>query len=169
MSEALWAQRPAPDAGAPLSVIWRAAPDTLAQLTTLRSQLRARLTARSPEGAGAEDAEWLLLAFEELATNGLRHGRPPVQVVVADTGGGWLLDVSDTATDLPPTPAVGRDPATGGLGLYMVARLGAEHGWGVDGSCKHVWVRIDYAVAADTPAPRLPLPRGSSEEASRSD
>jgi anti-sigma regulatory factor (Ser/Thr protein kinase) len=169
MSEELWGQRPAPDADAPLEVVWEAAPAVLTELTTLRRQLRGQLTARSSEGADAEEAEWLMLAFEELASNGLRHGRPPVQVVVADTGRGWLLDVSDTAADLPPTPAVGRDPATGGLGLYMVARLGAAHGWVVDHSCKHVWVRVDYADAADTPAPRLPRPRDSSEEESRSD
>src|SRR3954453_10666391 len=103
MSEALWGQRPVPNAGGPLSAIWRAAPDTLADLPTLRRQLRAELAARCPEGADAEDAEWLLLAFEELASNSLRHGRPPVQVVIADTGRGWLLDVSDKAADLPPT------------------------------------------------------------------
>ena len=169
MSEALWAQRPAPDAGAPLPVVWRAAPVALAELTDLRGQLRAQLNDRLPERARTEDAEWLLLAFEELASNGLRHGRPPVRVVVADTGRGWLLDVSDTAVELPPTPAVGRDPATGGLGLYMVARLGAEHGWVVDGEGKHVWVRVDHATAADTTARRLPRPGRPCEEATGSD
>jgi anti-sigma regulatory factor (Ser/Thr protein kinase) len=169
MSEALWAQRPAPGAGGPQSVIWRAAPATPADLTTLRGQLRGQLSARPFRGAGAENAEWLLLAFDELASNGLRHGRPPVQVVVADTGRGWLLDVSDTATDLPPTPAVGRDPATGGLGLYMVARLGAAHGWTIEGEYKHVWVRVDYGAVADAPARRLPQPRHSGREASHPD
>ena len=61
-------------------------------------------------------------------------------MVVPDTGPGWLLDVSDAA------PAVGRDPATGGLGLYTVARLSAGRRWTIDGECKHVWVRIDYVT-----------------------
>jgi hypothetical protein len=100
----------------------------------------------------------------------VRHGRSPVQVVVSDTGGGWLLDVSDMATDQPPSPAVDRDPATGGLGLYLVARLGAAHGWIVDGDCKHVWVRIDYANDdADAPRPAAPQPGDSTEEAARSE
>ena len=62
-----------------------------------------------------------------------------------------------------------KDPATDGLSLYMVARFGAEHGWVVDGDCKHVWVRVDYAAAADTPVRRLPQRRPSREEASHSD
>jgi hypothetical protein len=86
-------------------VIWRAAPVTPADLTTSCSHLRAELTARSLDRAGAEDTEGLL-ALEERATNGLRHGRPWTQVVVADTG---RVGPLDTAADLPPTSAVGRD------------------------------------------------------------
>jgi hypothetical protein len=168
MSEGLWAQRPTVDAGATLAVVWWAEPTSLDELPTLRSRLRAALD--SGAAAGAEAVQWLLLAFEELASNGLRHGRSPVQVVVSDTGHGWLLDVTDTATDSPPRPAVGRDPATGGLGLYMVARLSAAHGWTIDGECKHVWVRIDHVTDSPAaPVRRLPKPRASSEEASHSD
>jgi Histidine kinase-like ATPase domain len=161
MSEALWAQRAAPDGGSPATVIWTATPASLAELPALRGRLRARLA--DGAGAGAEEVEWLVLAFEELASNGLRHGRSPVHVVVSYTGRGWLLDVGDAAPERPPTPAIGRDPATGGLGLYMVARLGAAHGWLLDGDRKRVWVRIDYA-AADSAVPRVPQPRGSSEQ-----
>ena len=105
MSEALWAQRPAPDAGSP--VTWRAAPACLADLTALRGRLRAELRGRIPEHAGAEAAEWLVLAFEELASNGLRHGRAPVQVVVSETGRGWALNVSDMAAGRPRRRSAG--------------------------------------------------------------
>jgi anti-sigma regulatory factor (Ser/Thr protein kinase) len=63
---------------------------------------------------------------------------------VTATGTGWLIDVSDAATELPPAPfpATGPEPAAGGLGLYLVARLGAAHGWLVDGDRKHVWAHV---------------------------
>jgi hypothetical protein len=52
----------------------------------------------------------------------------------------------------------------------MVAGLGAAHGWVVDGASKHVWVRINYATTEGAlAAPRLPQPRGPSEDASDSD
>jgi hypothetical protein len=38
-----------------------------------------------------------------------------------------------------PAPAVDRDPAQGGMGLHLVARLAVAHGWYVDGGHKHVW------------------------------
>ena len=171
MSETAWAQQPVPATTTSATVFWRAAPVSLTELTVLRRQLRAQLDVHPPSSAGAEDAaEWLLLAFEELASNGLRHGRGPVQVVVFATGRGWLLDVTDTAPERPPTPAVDRDPATGGLGLHMVARLGATHGWTVDGRCKHVWVRIDATPhESDVPVQLLPRPRSSSDQPSHSD
>jgi hypothetical protein len=53
------------------------------------------------------------------------------------------------AVDRPPQPAVGRDAAHGGLGLYLVARIFVAHGWPVDGDREHVWARID-ATGAET-------------------
>ena len=86
-----------------------------------------------------------------------------MRVVVTTTDRGWLIDVSDAATDRPPTLAVGRDAAQGGLGLYLVARLSAAHGWMVQDDRKHVWARIDYAsCAAPVPAAPLPRPRGDT-------
>lgn len=145
MSEPLWARSAAPAID---TVIWRAAPAAPADLTILRRQLRDVLDARNGPDAGSEEVQWLLLAADELASNGLRHGRLPVEVVVFETGRAWLLDVSDTAPDRPPIPAVGRDPADGGFGLFMVARLGSAHGWTTNGARKHVWVRIDWPLDA---------------------
>jgi hypothetical protein len=64
-----------------------------------------------------------------------------VATVVAG-GGGWLLDVSDHAAETMPEPAVDRDPAKGGMGLHLVARLSVAHGWYVDDGCKHVWAAL---------------------------
>ena len=88
----------------------------------------------------------LLLTYEELVSNAVRHGRPPVLVQVTTSARAWFIDVSDGAGDEAPTPAVDRDPAHGGLGLHVVARLTSEHGWSVEGSLKHVWARVERSA-----------------------
>ena len=87
-----------------------------------------------------------MLAFEELTSNGLRHGGRPVHVSVTADAHGWLIDVTDSSVDRPPTPAVDRDPAHGGLGLHLVARLSTGHGWFVQGGRKHVWACLARAT-----------------------
>jgi signal transduction histidine kinase len=140
MSETPWPHRPPPELGSPADVRWTADVETLPGLTALRRRLRTAVTEGfAPVCAEDDDAEWLLLVFEELTSNALRHGRPPVQVSITTTTNGWLLDVGDAAPGLPPTPAVERDPREGGLGLHLVARLCASHGWLVEEDRKHVW------------------------------
>jgi len=165
MSEPMWVERISAQPGPTDSAaVWDGRPCTAADVTELRLQLRVGLAdGARPRYAADDDVEKLLLVLEELTSNGLRHGRAPVRVVVTTTDSGWLIDVSDAAVDRPPTPAVGRDAADGGLGLYLVARLSAAHGWAVQGDRKHVWARIDYAAgAAPIPATPLPRPRGGT-------
>jgi anti-sigma regulatory factor (Ser/Thr protein kinase) len=121
-------------------------PSTPADLTKCRLELAVALHdgARPPRG-DEQGVSNLLLAFEELVSNALRHGRPPVTVEVTTSDDCWLLDVSDAAVDRPPTPAVGRDAANGGLGLFLVAHLSRAHGWTIAAGRKHVWARIDHA------------------------
>jgi hypothetical protein len=119
--------------------------------------MRGRLRTALADGAlpvGTDEGQRLLLAVEELTSNGLRHGRAPVQVTVTAAGLGWLLEVSDTAIARPPRPACGRDPALGGMGLDLVARLSGAHGWTVDGDRKIVWAQIPYATPLDAPSRR---------------
>jgi anti-sigma regulatory factor (Ser/Thr protein kinase) len=145
MNEQSWAHRPppAPDAGAP--DIWSGQPATAAEVTAGRAQLRTTVTGSAVLG---DDLDRLLLVFEELASNGLRHGSPPVHVTVTSTAGGWLLQVSDAAVDRPPSPSVDRDPAAGGLGLHLIAALCPAHGWAVYDGRKVVWGRLEQ-----TPTP----------------
>lgn len=160
MSQQLWVERSTPELDGRASAVWRGDPASLAELSTHRGQLRAALLdGARPAGCDDADVERLLLAFEELGSNGLRHGRPPVQVTVTATGTGWLLDISDTAVDRPPAPAIGRDPADGGLGLYLIARLCAAHGWNVQDGRKHVWGCIDFTGVPNSPAQAVALPR----------
>jgi anti-sigma regulatory factor (Ser/Thr protein kinase) len=134
-----WTRRPPPDVST-ANRTWDWEITRPAQLTAARTQLRNDLTPDLlPAGADLDDVDRLLLAFEELASNGLRHGGPPVQVRVVACDSGWLIDVTDERIDASPEPAVDRDPSLGGLGLHLIARLSARFGWAVLGSRKHVW------------------------------
>ncbi|CCH89169.1 Putative signal transduction histidine kinase (fragment) [Modestobacter italicus] len=121
----------------------------VADLTRSRNDLRARvLGAGTPPGDIADDVERLLLAYEELASNAFRHGQPPVRAMVTAGGDGWLIDVTDASVDRAPTPAVDRDPALGGLGLHLIARLCRAYGWSTSSGRKHVWGHVSLAPVA---------------------
>jgi anti-sigma regulatory factor (Ser/Thr protein kinase) len=150
MAELSWPQKP-PPISAPSSSVWTGSPETPIDLAVLRRRLRRDAVAEfTPPGADADDVEWLLLTFEELSSNALRHGRPPARVSVTLTATGWLVEVSDAAPDRPPTPAVGRDAALGGLGLHLVARLCDGHGWLVEPGRKRVWAHVVCAAVPPT-------------------
>jgi signal transduction histidine kinase len=140
MSVVFWGHRPVPASGPGAVSVGHWEPASALDVTILRRQLTALLRdgdqrwVTGPVSEGAE--ERLLLCVEELASNALRHGRPPVQVDLTAFDHYWLLAVADAAFELPPTPAVDRDAADGGLGLYLVARIAGAHGWTVEGSRK---------------------------------
>jgi two-component sensor histidine kinase len=158
MSTTYWPQRP-PEPGTDVTAWWEGMPRAAADLTRLRRELHAAVLHRSRPFAGGDALDSLLLIFEELGSNGLRHGLPPVHVLVATVPTGWLLDVSDAAADHPPAPAVGRDAAAGGMGLSMVARLAAAHGWTEHGGRKHVWARIGATTLPGPSDVAVPQPR----------
>ena len=164
MTASPWAHRAPPLRGTQSALVGRWSPGPLAELTLSRQALRAALHDGARPAAAAEGAvQRLLLAFEELASNALRHGRLPVEVTVTRTGRSWLLEVSDAAGDHAPTPAADRDPALGGLGLPLVARISAAHGWTVAGGRKVVWASLDLTRPEASDAPRDPRPRGRSD------
>lgn len=139
-----WPLRALPDGR---GEVWRWRLSALAELPAARGALRGRLSSVGFPGEGWDaSGEQLVLAFDELASNALRHGALPVVATVIAGSGGWLLDVSDRARDAMPEPAVDRDPAQGGMGLHLVARLSVAHGWYVDGSRKHVWACLPATV-----------------------
>lgn len=144
MTHTLWGKRPFPATPSGPFAAWKWELASPRDLTISRGELRTEVL-RPPMGnrVSRGGVDRLLLAFEELASNGLRHGRSPVRVMVVSSAQRWLVDVTDAAVHSPPTLAVDRDPADGGLGLYLVARLCPLHGWSVRGGRKHVWACVE--------------------------
>jgi anti-sigma regulatory factor (Ser/Thr protein kinase) len=150
MARVTWPLRPLPDGR---GEVWRWHLADVAELPAARAVLRSHLgEVGFPREEDDPASERLVLAFDELASNALRHGACPVVATVIAGSGGWLLDVSDRAPDVLPAPAVDRDPAQGGLGLHLVARLSVAHGWYVDGGAKHVWACLPSTIGQRSPA-----------------
>lgn len=122
--------------------------EDVAELPTVRAQLR-RHAAAHPTGADPDTAadlrDQLILALDEMASNALRHGGGQVRAAVRLTPDAYLIEVSDQAATVPPSPAVGRDPSEGGLGLYLIAEMASAHGWYVDNGHKFVWALLPRA------------------------
>jgi anti-sigma regulatory factor (Ser/Thr protein kinase) len=116
----------------------------ISELPQLRSDLRRHTEgdARPADPAGVDLRDHLVLAFDEMASNALRHGGGDVRAALRITEDSYLIEVSDQAAGAPPSPAVGRDPSEGGLGLYLIAELASMHGWYVRNGHKHVWALL---------------------------
>ena len=115
----------------------------VSELPSVRAQLRRGLAAASagiPRAAELDEA--VVLAFDEMASNALRHGGGGVVARVRQTTQAWLIEVCDRAAAHPPQPAVGRDPRQGGLGLYLIAEMADAHGWHQADDVKSVWALL---------------------------
>jgi signal transduction histidine kinase len=104
---------------------------SLSELAGLRAHLRRTMTGSATVERPEQEhwSERLVLIADELASNALRHGGAPVAAALSRVEDRWLIAVSDSSADVPPTPAQGRDPGKGGFGLYLVADLSVAHGW----------------------------------------
>jgi anti-sigma regulatory factor (Ser/Thr protein kinase) len=118
------------------------------QLSAVRRDARG-LLARGADGvprrsddALDEAAERIVLALDELASNALRHGGPPVSVELFDRGATWLIVATDSAISDLPVPAVGRPGGLGGFGLYVVADFAIAHGIELGPDFKKVWAEL---------------------------
>jgi hypothetical protein len=115
----------------------------VSELPRARAELRRGLAAESGgDPVAAERDEAVILAFDEMASNALRHGGGGVRARVQRTPEAWLVEVRDSAAEAPPRPAVGRDPSQGGLGLYLIAEMAHDHGWHLTEGQKSVWALL---------------------------
>jgi anti-sigma regulatory factor (Ser/Thr protein kinase) len=112
----------------------------VAELPSVRADLRRHASTQSLPDADLRDQ--LILALDEMASNALRHGGGRVRAAVRLTPEAYLIEVSDAAAGSPPSPAVGRDPSEGGLGLYLIAEMSTAHGWYVRDGDKYVWALL---------------------------
>jgi signal transduction histidine kinase len=121
--------------------LWRQELTSLSELAALRARLRTSLTG-TPTVVDPEQDHWserMVLVADELTSNALRHGGSPVATALSQADDHWMVTVSDPSVDVPPEPAVGRDPGRGGFGLYLVADLSSQHGWCSLDDVKTVW------------------------------
>jgi anti-sigma regulatory factor (Ser/Thr protein kinase) len=148
--------------------VWHWQLEAMHVVSRVRTDLRARIAHPSVSAGSTDDArDGLLLVFEELASNALRHGGGEVRALVVAGPGGWLLDLSDEAPDRPPIPAVDRDPALGGMGLHLVAQLSTNYGYEKRPGRKHVWARLPSGRGESTQEHRGRLPEPRSPEIHR--
>ena len=144
MTESLWAPAPLPETP---GTVWHWQVSSVAQLPQTRADARARAADPGERPTDEDAVDRMVLVFDELLSNGLRHGDLPVEADITSSRQGWLIDITDTALHRPPRVAADRDPAFGGMGLLLVARLATAHGWFTDGRCKHVWAYLPSAAA----------------------
>lgn len=121
--------------------IWSWDIGSASQLAAMRAEIRGllQLAHLAPDDSDDSLAEPFLLAVDELASNGLRHGCQPVRAQVIVSRSELLVKVSDAKPAGVPELVTGRRPEHGGMGLLLVARLSTAHGWLRMAGRKVVW------------------------------
>ncbi len=115
------------------------AENAVRDLRGLRRELAARAAGVGLLDAYATRVEDFLLAVDEMTTNALRHGRPPVDLRLWAGDGRLVCRVSDHGSGLTDPfigygPAHGEDLSQGGMGLWLARQL-----------CDHVDITPDGA------------------------
>ncbi|GAA4978746.1 ATP-binding protein [Actinoplanes utahensis] len=114
--------------------------DSVGELRHLRSGLRSVLTG-VPLGSDGE--ERIAVVATELATNALRHGRPPTLVRLLQEPGRLILDVADHDLTGEPLFDLERPVGLGGLGLRLARTFATDFGWYRTSRMKHIWAAFD--------------------------
>jgi hypothetical protein len=115
--------------------------DSGTQLQGLRAALHRALTGQVADTVDELDdiPERVVLVATELATNALRHGRPPTVIRLLRADDLYVLDVADGDMTRAPELATARPPGSGGLGLQLAQQVSLEVGWYATAAAKHIW------------------------------
>nr|WP_233585695.1 ATP-binding protein [Micromonospora sp. BL1] len=115
--------------------------DSPEDLRGLRASLREALNRHGlVQGEDLDEVPHLVvLVATELASNALRHGRPPTIITLLATDDRFLLDVADhdvssvpELTDISPTDS-------GGRGLFLAQSVSLDVGWYATEKTKNIW------------------------------
>jgi anti-sigma regulatory factor (Ser/Thr protein kinase) len=133
---------PTPDPGAePPATVQLDLPADATAPGAARAQTRRTLRAWGLPGL----LDPLLLAVSELVGNAVRHGRPPVEMLLRRTGRSVRVEVHDE--DASSGPRHGGLPdldAESGRGLFLVEAVSAESGVEqIPGDGKVVWATLE--------------------------
>ncbi|GGN99969.1 hypothetical protein GCM10010112_94220 [Actinoplanes lobatus] len=105
-------------------------------LRRLRAELREAVTGTLIDDDGLDR---IAVVATELATNALRHGRPPTVIRLLEEPGHLILDVADHDLTGEPLFDQSRPIGSGGLGLHLARTFATDLGWYRTPTTKHVW------------------------------
>ncbi|MEU8611257.1 ATP-binding protein [Actinoplanes sp. NPDC048791] len=119
------------------------------ELRPLRLGLRDALSAHRLVDPAATDevADRVVLVATELASNALRHGRPPAVVHLLRCDGRFLVDVADQDVAGVPQLAGIHLAGVGGRGLHIVRTLALDLCWYATATTKHIWASFPVTDA----------------------
>jgi serine/threonine-protein kinase RsbW len=115
--------------------------DNVGALRDLRAGLRQAVAGTSLDDEDGPDR--ITVVATELATNALRHGRPPTCVRLLREPGAFILDVADHDPAGEPLFDQDRPIGLGGLGLRLATTFATDVGWYRTARTKHIWATFD--------------------------
>ncbi|MEW2442408.1 ATP-binding protein [Micromonospora marina] len=115
--------------------------DSPEDLRELRASLRDALNRHGlVQGAHLDEVPHLVvLVATELASNALRHGRPPTIITLLATDDRFLLDVADHDVRTVPELSDVRPMDSGGRGLFLAQSVSLDVGWYATEKTKNIW------------------------------
>ncbi|MEU8238273.1 ATP-binding protein [Actinoplanes missouriensis] len=115
--------------------------ENAAGLRELRASIQRELIGHPLVRAADHDdiLDRIVLVATELATNAIRHGRPPTEVRLLRTDDSLILDVADRDLTRLPELAHTRPLHAGGRGLLLALTFSLEVGWYATEEKKHIW------------------------------
>ncbi|MEH0823888.1 MULTISPECIES: ATP-binding protein [Micromonospora] len=115
--------------------------DSPEDLRGLRASLRDALNRHGlVQGEDLDEVPHLVvLVATELASNALRHGRPPTIITLLTTDDRFLLDVADHDVSTVPELTDISPMDSGGRGLFLAQSVSLDVGWYATEKTKNIW------------------------------